>query len=134
MGIENKLRVFIVDDNEMTRALLRMMIQSDRYQVVGDAATADKAMERLPALRPDIVCLDVQLRDSDGLALLKRIYVALPASAVLMISACNDRTTVETALRDGAKGFIVKPFNPGTVLDTLNHIATRLLRPAGAES
>ncbi len=134
MVIEKRLRVFIVDDNAVTRTLLRMMIQGDRYQVVGDAATADKAIARLPELRPDIVFLDVMLPDSDGLALLKRICVALPACAVLMITACNDRATVETAMRDGAKGFIVKPFNPGTVLDTLSQVATKLLSPNGAAS
>src|SRR5471032_838065 len=126
MAIGNRLRVFIVDDNELTRTLLRMMIQGERYEVVGDAASADRAMERLPALRPDIVCLDVMLLDSDGLALLRQICAALPACAVLMITACNDRATVETAMRDGAKGFIVKPFNPGTVLDTLDHVAIQL--------
>ncbi|NRR31378.1 response regulator transcription factor [Oxalobacteraceae bacterium] len=126
MAIGKRERVFIVDDNALTRTLLRMMIQGDRYEVVGDAASAEKTMERLPALRPDIVCLDVMLPDSDGLALLRRICTALPACAVLMVTARNDRNTVETAMRDGAKGFIIKPFNPGTVLDALDQVVANL--------
>jgi two-component system chemotaxis response regulator CheY len=126
MALHKGLRVFIVDDNEMTRWLLRTMIQGDLYDVVGDASTAVAATERLRALRPDIVCLDVMMPDSDGLSLLDWIRGALPRAVILMVSACNDRDTIEAALGRGASGFIVKPFNPGTVLDTLNDVAAQL--------
>ncbi|MES2163299.1 MAG: response regulator transcription factor [Pseudomonadota bacterium] len=126
MAQDTRTSVFIVDDNAMTRTLLRMMIQGEQYQVVGEAGTAEQALERLLAIRPAIVCLDVRLPDVDGLELLRRIRALLPACAILMVTACNDRGTVETAMRDGANGFILKPFNPGTVLDALNHVAASL--------
>ena len=123
-------RVFIIDDNEMTRGLLRVIIQGDKYEVVGDAGSAESAKQRLRSLQPDIVCLDVVMPDGDGLTLLQWISETLPRTAVLMVTASNDRSTVEQSLRNGAKGYIVKPFNPGTVMDTLDHIASQLRQSA----
>jgi len=120
------LSVFIIDDNEMTRSLLRVIIQGDKYDVVGDAGTAEAARLRLRSLRADIICLDVVMPDGDGLELLEWIRDKQPRAAVLMVTASTDRSTVEQALRSGAKGYIVKPFNPGTVMDTLDKIAAQI--------
>lgn len=120
------LRVFIIDDNEMTRGLLRVIIQSDEYDVVGEAASAEAARLRLRSIRADIICLDVVMPDGDGLTLLNWIREKQPKAAVLMVTASTDRSTVEQALRNGAKAYIVKPFNPGIVMDTLNKLAAQI--------
>src|SRR5471032_379191 len=121
MDADKRTRVFIIDDNELVRMLLRTMIHGDLYNDIGEAATAEAALARLPALLPDLVRLDVMLPDSYGLALLKQIRLLLPECVLLMITSCNERSTVETAMRDGAKGFIIKPFSQGLVLDTMKH-------------
>jgi two-component system chemotaxis response regulator CheY len=120
------LSVFIIDDNEMTRSLLRVIIQGDKYDVVGDAGTAEAARTRLRSQRADIICLDVVMPDGDGLELLNWIRDKLPKTEVLMVTASTDRSTVEQSLRNGAKGYIVKPFNPGIVMDTLDKIAAQI--------
>jgi two-component system chemotaxis response regulator CheY len=120
------LRVFIIDDNEMTRGLLRVIIQGDDYDVVGDAATAESARLRLRSIRADIICLDVVMPDGDGLTLLNWIRQKQPKAAVLMVTASTDRSTVEQSLRNGAKAYIVKPFNPGIVMDTLDKLAAQI--------
>jgi two-component system chemotaxis response regulator CheY len=124
----NRLRVFLVDDNEMTRSLLRLMIADDVFEVVGEATNAHAGMERVRVLRPDIVCLDVQMPGSDGLEMLQQIKAILPHVVVLMITASNDKATVRTAIELGAAGYVVKPFNPGTVRATLERIAAPLLK------
>lgn len=126
MPLHQGLSVFIIDDNEMTRGLLRVIIQGDKYDVVGDAGTAESARLRLRSLRADIICLDVVMPDGDGLTLLDWIRDKQPNAAVLMVTASTDRSTVEQSLRSGAKGYIVKPFNPGTVMDTLDKIAAQI--------
>lgn len=126
MPAHQGLSVFIIDDNEMTRSLLRVIIQGDHYDVVGDAGTAESARLRLRSLRADIICLDVVMPDGDGLELLNWISEKQPKAAVLMVTASTDRSTVEQSLRNGAKGYIVKPFNPGTVMDTLDKISTQI--------
>ncbi|NVM76455.1 two-component system chemotaxis response regulator CheY [Duganella sp. SG902] len=126
MPAHQGLRVFIIDDNEMTRDLLRAIIQGDSYDVVGDAGTAESARLRLRSVRADIICLDVVMPDGDGLSLLNWIRVKQPEAEVLMVTASTDRVTVEQSLRNGAKGYIVKPFNPGTVMDTLDKIGAQI--------
>jgi two-component system chemotaxis response regulator CheY len=124
--IQKKLNVLIVDDNETTRALLRMIIQGDAYDVVGEAANGATGLERALKLRPDIICLDVMMPDSDGLEILQEIKKKLPRSMVLMVTASNDAKTVQTAISRGACGFIIKPFSTGTVLDTLQKTAVKI--------
>ncbi|MBV7536237.1 response regulator [Duganella sp. sic0402] len=126
MPSHQRLSVFIIDDNEMTRSLLRVIIQGDQYDVVGDAGTAEAARTRLRSQRADIICLDVVMPDGDGLELLNWIRDKLPGTEVLMVTASTDRSTVEQSLRNGAKGYIVKPFNPGIVMDTLDKIAAQI--------
>ncbi|NYE62470.1 two-component system chemotaxis response regulator CheY [Duganella sp. 1224] len=128
------LSVFIIDDNEMTRSLLRAIIQGDKYEVVGDAGTAEAARLRLRSQHADIICLDVVMPDGDGLQLLNWIAERQPKAAVLMVTASTDRGTVEQALRNGAKGYIVKPFNPGTVMDMLDKIAAQLRAQRAAKA
>jgi two-component system, chemotaxis family, chemotaxis protein CheY len=119
MANHESFSVFIIDDNEMTRVVLRMIIQSERYDVIGDAGTGKSGLERVRKLRPDIICLDIVLPDSNGLELLEEIKQELPQTVVLMVTASHERETVQTALQRGASGFIIKPFNAGIVLDTL---------------
>ncbi len=126
MTTQERLDVFIIDDNEMTRSVLRMIIQSDAYDVVGDAANGRSGLERVLKLRPDLVCLDIVMPDIDGLDVLEQIKQALPKTIVLMVTASTDRGTVQTAMQRGANGFIVKPFNTGTVLDTMKKITATL--------
>lgn len=126
MPEQQGLRVFIIDDNEMTRGLLRVIIQGDQYDVVGEAASAEAARLRLCSICADIICLDVVMPDGDGLTLLNWIREKQPKAAVLMVTASTDRSTVEQALRNGAKAYIIKPFNPGTVMDTLNKLGAQI--------
>jgi len=126
MAKSNGTSVLIIDDNETTRSMLRMIIQGETYHVVGEANNGASGLERARKLRPDIVCLDIVMPDSDGLEVLAEIKQALPNTAVLMVTASNDRETVLTAIRRGASGFIIKPFNTGIVLDTLDKTAAAL--------
>jgi two-component system chemotaxis response regulator CheY len=79
-------------------------------------------------LRPDIVCLDISMPDADGLDILQAIKSASKETMVLMVTASNDLKTVQTAIERGASGFIIKPFNSGTVLDTLQSTAAKLAK------
>jgi two-component system chemotaxis response regulator CheY len=124
--VKRKLNVLIIDDNETTRAVLRMIIQGDHFDVVGDAASGNAGLDRMRRLKPDIVCLDVSMPDADGLDILQAIKNESKGTMVLMVTASNDVKTVQTAIARGANGFIIKPFNSGTVLDTLESTAAKL--------
>ncbi len=116
---QNRLNIFIIDGNELIRSALRMIIQSDAYNVVGDASSAKAGLEQVERLRPDVICLDAQLPDRNGLDLLEQIKQGSPHTVVLMLTGSIDRETVQTAMKKGANGFIIKPFSTGTVLDCM---------------
>ncbi|HXA46084.1 MAG TPA: response regulator [Burkholderiaceae bacterium] len=121
-----KMTVLIVDDNEMTRSLLRSIIQGDLFDVIGEASDGTSGLERAYKLKPDIVCLDVSMPGRDGLEILQEIKKVLKQTMVLMVTASHDVSTVQKAIQNGASGFIIKPFNIGTVQDTLESVALKL--------
>jgi two-component system chemotaxis response regulator CheY len=127
MTIKKPLRVLIVDDNEMTRGVLRTIVNSDEaYSVIGEASNGTSGLEMALQLRPDMICLDVVMPDYNGLAILEEVKKKLSATVVLMVTVNNDHATVHAAMKLGADGFIIKPFNVGTVLDSIEHAADRL--------
>lgn len=118
-----RMTVILVDDNELTRAALRLMIDRDLYEIVGEAASGRSAIDIILRLKPDIVCLDIQMPDINGLEVLQSVKDAHPSTAVLMVTASNDVGTIKRAISDGAAGFILKPFTQGTVQDSLRKAA-----------
>lgn len=122
MATQKKIKVFIIDDNEMTRTVLRMIVQGEKYEVVGEANSGRSALDKLAGLRPDIIFLDIMMPDLNGLDLLERFVDMLPKAKVLMVTASNDRETVKKAIQQGASGFIVKPFNESTVIMTIDRV------------
>lgn len=109
----------IVDDNDMTRTLLRGILRQSDYQVLGEAKDGEAALSLLQKVQPEVVCLDVVMPHGDGLTALERIRAAHPAVKVLMITASSDRDTVRAAIDKGAHGYVVKPFNAARVIEAL---------------
>jgi two-component system chemotaxis response regulator CheY len=126
MSSLKKLHILVIDDNEMTRAVLRAILHSEEtYDVIGEATNGESGLELALKLRPDIICLDVIMPKTDGLEVLAQIKEKLPQVLVLMVTANNDRSTVQTAVQHGAAGFIIKPFSAGTVLKTMEQAAAK---------
>ncbi len=101
-------RVLIVDDHPMVREGLRSMLSVPEIEVVGDAATAEEAVARAGDLSPDVVMLDLQLGDADGLAVLRRLKAARPQTSVLIVTMHANAEFVREAVRSGAAGYVLK--------------------------
>ncbi|HEX8954625.1 MAG TPA: response regulator [Burkholderiaceae bacterium] len=119
------VNVLIVDDNEMTRALLRSILSAEGYIVVGEASNGKNGLEQAMRLKPDVLCLDIMMPDGCGVDLLKEIKKELPKTVVMMVSAQRDADTVKECLAHGATGFILKPFNAGIVTRTVKEAVMR---------
>ena len=111
--------VLIIDDNEISRMLLRGILRGDDYEIVGEATSGKNGIELALKLKPDIVCLDNMMPEISGLEVLREIRPKLPQALILMVTGSTDRETVQAALQGGANGYIVKPYNAGRVLDAL---------------
>ncbi|MGD0024301.1 MAG: chemotaxis response regulator protein-glutamate methylesterase [Xanthobacteraceae bacterium] len=126
------VRVVIVDDSAMMRQLLASLLEADpEIEVVGTAADPHIARERIKALNPDVVTLDVEMPHMDGLTFLRKIMTLRPMP-VVMVSSLTQRgaeTTIE-ALEIGAVDFIAKP--TGDLANGMAELAAELQRKVKA--
>lgn len=123
------MNVLIIDDNEMTRGLLRTILSSNGYKVLGTASNGRQGLEQTLKLKPDVVCLDILMPDASGVDILKEISKELPKTVVLMVTGKRDADTVKECLASGAKGFIIKPFNAAVVLKVIKEAVQRAAQP-----
>jgi DNA-binding NarL/FixJ family response regulator len=104
-----KRRVFLVDDHPITRQGLAALINSEHNLVVcGEADSAPSAIEQIQKLAPDIALVDVTLKTTSGIELMKHLKALRPEMPVLMMSMHDESLFAERALRAGAKGYIMK--------------------------
>lgn len=116
----NKIRVVIIDDYDMTRTLLGIILRGGLFEVVGEANDGKAGVDVCLKLKPDLVLLDVVMPVMNGIEALEAIHAKLPETLVLMVTANDDDDIVKQAMAKGAAGYIVKPFNTASVLETLN--------------
>jgi len=103
------VKLLIVDDHPLVRSGFRFLAEArTEIDVVGEAASADEAVEAANRLRPDVVVMDVELDDGDGIEATVRIRRNLPETRVLFVTMHADEATVLAALDAGGTGFVQK--------------------------
>ncbi len=104
-----KKRIFLVDDHPLVREWLTNLIrQQPDLDVCGEAERGPEAMEAILRLKPDIAVIDISLKDSSGIELIKDLKQTQPSTAALVLSMHEEAHYAERALRAGAKGYIAK--------------------------
>ncbi|WP_279616755.1 MULTISPECIES: response regulator [Streptomyces] len=123
---EKAIRVVVVDDEQLVRSGLRMILGAAAdIEVVADCGGA-QAVETVLAHRPDVVMLDIRMPDVDGLTVLNRLKTALPGAqmpAVTMLTTFDTDEYLATALRDGAAGFLLKDTDPEQLAQAVRILA-----------
>lgn len=118
MGVADK-RLLIIDDNGVSRSLLRLLLQEEGYVTIEEAGNGEKGLEIARWLLPDIVFLDIEMPRMGGLEVLPKLRQILPATVVIMVTSNADRATVQAAADGGVNGYILKPFTQKTVLQAI---------------
>ncbi len=121
------VRVLIVDDSATARAVIREVLESDRdIEVVGVAQDAYIARDKVVELRPDVICLDVEMPRMDGITFLKKLMAHMPTPVVMVSSLTQKgaRTTLE-ALEAGAVDFVPKPHS--NIYDGIDEIRDEIV-------
>lgn len=116
-------RVLIVDDAMFVRLTLKMMLEKNGFEVVGEAENGTDAVEQFQQLRPDIVTMDITMPEVNGIDALKQIRAIDGNANVVMVSAMGKEALVMEAIMAGAKDFIVKPFTEENAIKVLSKIA-----------
>jgi len=101
-------RILIVDDHPMVREGLRSMLSGDAVEVIAEAGSAHEAISLATELHPDLVLLDIELPDMDGLAVLRRIKETATGVAVLVVSMHDEPARIREAVTSGAAGYVLK--------------------------
>jgi len=128
--LDSRIRILVVDDSVVVRRMLSDTLSADPHlEVVGAAANGNIALARIPQLNPDMVILDVEMPELDGLETLKRIRQTHLSLPVIMFSTLTQRGAAATldALSLGASDYVAKPANVGGVQEALEHIRTELI-------
>lgn len=103
------LKVFLVDDHEMVRRGVADLLDAEPdLAVVGQASSVSEALARVPALRPDLVVLDVRLPDGNGVELCRELRSMLPELTCLMLTSYTDEEAMLEAILAGAGGYVIK--------------------------
>ena len=105
----SKYSVLIVDDHPVVRQGLAQLINQEKdLEVRGYAEDAYQAMQEIKDVRPDMVIVDISLKDTSGMDLIKDMKIQYPNLPILILSMHDDSLYAERALRAGAKGYIMK--------------------------
>ena len=115
----SKTTVIVVDDDSMMREMLKLILRSESYSVVGEASNGQDAIALCERLAPTLVLLDINMPKMDGLQALDEIRKTSPQTMVIMVSADATMDKVSEAVKKGAAGFVVKPLKAASVLDRI---------------
>lgn len=118
-----KRKVFLVDDHPLVREWLTNLInQQPDLTVCGEAESAPPALSAVGKTRPDVVIVDITLKDSSGLELIKSLKELLPSVTVLVFSMHDELQYAERALRAGAKGYVMKRETTRNVVEAIRRV------------
>jgi DNA-binding NarL/FixJ family response regulator len=116
----DRLRVLIVDDHPVFLAGLRSLLEADaRIEVIAEASTGAEAITVAANAQPDAVVMDLRLPDGNGIDVTRTITHASPHIRVLVLTMYDDDDSVFSAMRAGARGYVVKGAAPGDILHAI---------------
>ncbi|MER8199759.1 response regulator transcription factor [Streptomyces microflavus] len=132
---ENPIRVFLLDDHEVVRRGVRDLLGDEPdISVVGEAGTAEQALTRIPALRPDVAVLDVRLPDGNGVDVCRELRSRMPDLACLMLTSFDDEEALLDAIMAGASGYVLKLIQGGDLVAAVRTVGSgrSMLDPSAA--
>lgn len=118
------IHVFLLDDHEIVRRGVRELLEAeDGIEVVGEASTAEEALSRIPAVRPDVAVLDVRLPDGSGVEVCREVRSQLPGLACLMLTSFSDDDALFEAIMAGASGYVLKQIRGNDLVTAIRRVA-----------
>lgn len=112
--------ILVCDDAAFMRMTLIKILKEAGHDVIGEAANGIEALEKYKVLKPDVVLMDITMPDRNGLEATKDITEYDPEATVIMVSALGQQDKVFTAIANGAKDFVVKPFEPDKIIQCIS--------------
>ncbi|MEV6034162.1 response regulator transcription factor [Nonomuraea sp. NPDC052116] len=118
------IRVFLVDDHEVVRRGVAALLESeDDIEVIGEAGTAESAIARIVALKPEVAVLDVRLPDGNGVDVCREVRSRVPGLACLMLTSFADDDALFDAVMAGAAGYVLKQIHGSDLVGAVRTVA-----------
>jgi DNA-binding NarL/FixJ family response regulator len=116
-------KIVLVEDHPIFRKGLAQLINNEKDMTVcGESEDSVEALRIVKELEPDLVIVDITLKDRNGIELIKDIKIRFPEMKIIVISMHDEKIYAERALRAGAKGYIMKQEAPETILKAIHHV------------
>jgi DNA-binding NarL/FixJ family response regulator len=131
----NRIRVMLADDHQVLRDSLKLLLEQNGCEVVGEASSGEEALEIAAKVHPQVLVMDLEMPGVGGLAITHRIVKLSPAPRVLILSAYDDEEYVVEALtRAGAAGYLLKSDGAGELINAVRAVnaGKRYLSPSVA--
>ena len=118
------VRVFLVDDHEVVRRGVAEVLEDDPgITVAGEAGSMAEALARVPAVRPDVVILDMRLPDGNGAELCRALRVRVPDLRCLVLTSYSEQDALQAAREAGARGFLLKQVRGPALVSAVRTVA-----------
>jgi two-component system response regulator DevR len=119
------IRVYLLDDHEVVRQGLRALLESaGDIEVVGESGSAQDAIRRIPALRPDVAVLDARLPDGSGIEVCRAIRAVDPSIRALILTSYDDDEALFAAIMAGASGYVLKEIKGTDLVSAVRQVAS----------
>lgn len=117
-----KVRILLVDDSTYIRTVLGSIITEAGFEIAGEAADGEEAIQKYMHLKPDLVLMDVIMEPMDGMAATKAILDKDPNAKILMVTVLEDKDILADLMRIGAVGYIMKPFSKDKITEKIKEV------------
>jgi two-component system, chemotaxis family, chemotaxis protein CheY len=118
---QSTYNIVIAEDNAVVREVVRGIIRQDKsLRIVGEASNGQTALDLVAMHEPHLICLDIMMPGMDGISVLKKIKAEHKATRVILVTGQSTSDVVTEALKLGAQGFVVKPFNADKLLRAIH--------------
>jgi len=119
------IRVFLLDDHEIVRRGVRELLEAnDDIEIVGEAGTAEEAMARIPALKPDVAVVDMRLPDGNGVEVCREVRSRDETIQCLVLTSFADDEALFDSIMAGAAGYLLKQIKGTDLVDAIRRVAS----------
>jgi two-component system chemotaxis response regulator CheY len=115
-------KVLVCDDSAFMRMMLKKVLIENGHEVVAEAGDGKQAVQMYRLHKPDLTTMDITMPNLDGIEAVKIIHDENPLARIIMVTALGQKAIITDALKAGASDFIVKPFDPAQVIDTIKKV------------
>jgi two-component system chemotaxis response regulator CheY len=112
-------KILIVDDATFIRTMVRDILMPRGFEIAGEASNGNEAVVMYEKLQPDLVTMDITMREKDGLAAAKDILQKHPNARIIMVTALGQEKMLIDSFKAGVKDFVVKPFEPDRIISAV---------------